>query len=37
MTAAGFAGPEYFRLRTIQARLDRADLDRDLRWTRQDA
>jgi nucleoside-diphosphate-sugar epimerase len=37
MTPEGFAGPDYFRLRTIQARLDRDDLDRELRWTRERA
>jgi nucleoside-diphosphate-sugar epimerase len=33
MTAQRFTGPDYFRLRTIQARLDRKELDSDLRWT----
>lgn len=32
MTAQSFAGPAYFRLRTIQALLEREALDRDLRW-----
>jgi nucleoside-diphosphate-sugar epimerase len=33
MTAQSFTGPDYFRLRTIQARMDRDELDSDLRWT----
>jgi nucleoside-diphosphate-sugar epimerase len=33
MTPEGFNGADYFRLRTIQARLDRKELDADLRWT----
>jgi hypothetical protein len=33
MTAQSFSGPDYFRLRTIQARMDRDELDGDLRWT----
>jgi nucleoside-diphosphate-sugar epimerase len=33
MTEQSFAGPDFFRLRTIQARLDRNELDSDLRWT----
>jgi nucleoside-diphosphate-sugar epimerase len=36
MTAQLFTGPEYFRLRTIQARMDRDELDSDLRWTADD-
>ena len=33
MTAESFTGPDYFRLRTIQARMDRKELDSELRWT----
>ncbi len=33
MTPAGFAGPRFFRLRTITQLLDRGDLDTQLRWT----
>jgi nucleoside-diphosphate-sugar epimerase len=33
MTAQSFAGADFFRLRTIQARIDRKELDSDLRWT----
>jgi hypothetical protein len=32
MTAAAFAGPAYFRLRTIQRLLDEHRLAGDLRW-----
>ena len=33
MTVQSFTGPDYFRLRTIQARMDREELDGELRWT----
>ncbi|TPG31506.1 NAD-dependent epimerase/dehydratase family protein [Mycolicibacterium hodleri] len=33
MSPAGFAGPKFFRLRTITQLLDRGDLDTKLRWT----
>lgn len=32
MTAQSFTGPDFFRLRTIQARIDRHELDGELRW-----
>ena len=32
MTSHSFTGPDYFRLRTIQARIDRKELTSD-RWT----
>ena len=35
MTPAGFAGPSFFRLRTITQLLDRGDLDTQLRWTHE--
>jgi len=35
MTADGFTGPHYFRLRTITGLLDRGDLDSQLRWSRE--
>jgi len=32
MTQTEFLGPRYYRLKVIRGRLDRGELDRDLRW-----
>lgn len=32
MTEAEFLGPRYYRLKVIRGRLDRGEIDRDLRW-----
>ncbi len=32
MTEAEFLGPRYYRLKVIRGRLERGELDTDLRW-----
>ena len=32
MTEAEFLGPRYYRLKVIRGRLERGELDLDLRW-----
>jgi nucleoside-diphosphate-sugar epimerase len=33
MTEAEFLGPRYYRLKVIRGRIERGELDKDLRWT----